>query len=255
MLGMVSALQRGLDVLSCFEPLNRPLSHAELTRKTCLPKATLTRMVNTLAGADLLFIDPLTEKYSLGPRVVTWSNAYVNSFDVRAVARPLMHELSEKTGHSVYLAIASDLDMVIIEVARSQAGMLMTRLDVGSRVPMSTSALGRAYLMTLDEKERTSLFQKMALTHGPHWSNFHQQILSSMRKAEKLGYCLSLGELYPDIHTIASAVRSPSGQTVVLNCGGPSNILTPKKIASLVGPALLETVNKLKQSIGQTNPA
>jgi len=247
--GKVLALQRGLDVLACFEPSNRPLGHAELARATGLPKPTLTRMVNTLTSAGLLRMDPQEEKYSLGPRVVSFSNAYVNSFDVRAVARPLMQELAQKTGLSVYLAIASDLDMLIIEVARSQTSMLMTRLDIGSRVPMSTSALGRAYLLGLEKSRREELMERMAQTHGVHWSSIRGHIEASLRKAKKLGYCLSLGELYPDIHSIAKAVPSSSGDMVVLNCGGASTYLTSRVISKIAGPALLETAARLSQAI------
>lgn len=249
--GRVVALQRGLQILACFEPHNRPLSHAELARTTHVPKPTLTRLINTLLGLGFLRLDPYSDKYSLGPRLISLSSAYVGSFDVRSVARPLMQQLAVDTGLSVYLAIASDLDMMIIEVCRSQTSMLVTRLDIGSRVPISTSALGRALLMAADEATRESLLQRMAATHGEHWSPILQKIEASLRKARKLGYCLSLGELYPDVHSIAKALPTPTGDIVVLNCGGPSTYLTGQRISKTAGPALLATVQVLAEAIGK----
>ncbi len=249
--GRVVALQRGLEILACFEPYNRPLSHADLARATHLPKPTLTRLVNTLLGLGFLRLDPSSDQYSLGPRLVTLSSAYVGSFDVRSVARPLMERLAIETGLSVYLAIASDLDMMIIEVCRSHSSMLVTRLDIGSRVPISTSALGRAYLLAADAETRESLLERMAATHGKHWKGIHQKIEDSLRKARKLGYCLSLGELYPDVHSIAKALPTPTGDIVVLNCGGPSTYLTEQRIAKSAGPALLDTVQVLTDAIGK----
>lgn len=248
--GKVSALQRGLDVLACFETQNHAMGHAELARTSGIPKATLTRILSTLASAGFLRYDSQSEQYSLGPKVVTLANAYVNSFDVRALARPLMHELAQRTGASVYLAIASDLDMLIIEVARSQKGMLLTRLDIGSRVPMSTSALGRAYLQSVDAQAREHLLERMALTHGDHWATIWKNMQASFRKAKRVGYNSSLGEVYPDIHSIATAMTTPTGETVVLNCGGPSMYLTSEVIERLVGPALISSAAKLRCAIG-----
>ena len=249
--GRVVALQRGLEVLACFEPHNRPLSHADLARTTRVPKPTLTRLVNTLLALGFLRIDAHSEKYSLGPRLVALSSAYVGSFDVRSVARPLMQDLAVETGLSVYLAIASDLDMMIIEACRSRTSMLVTRLDIGSRVPISTPALGRAFLMAADEATRETLLQRMSATHGEHWTPILHKIEASLRKARKLGYCLSLGELYPDVHSIAKALPTPTGEIVVLNCGGPSTFLTEQRIARVAGPALLATAQALTDAIGQ----
>lgn len=240
-------------MLACFEAQRRALGHAELARLTGLPKPTLSRMLTTLKEAGFLRLDAGSEKYSLGPRVVSLANIYVSSFDIRAVARPLMQALADQTGLSVYLAIAVDLDMLIIEVARSPASMLVTRLDIGSRVPMSTSALGRAYLLDLEDEARLALLERMANTYGASWSSVKSNIESSMRKSRKVGYCQSLGELYPDIHSIAKAIRLPTGETVVLNCGGPSNYLSPQMITKSAAPALLETVEKLTHAIGQKN--
>ena len=251
--GKVVALQRGLDVLACFEAQRRALGHAELARLTGLPKPTLSRMLTTLKEAGFLRLDAGTEKYSLGPRVVALANIYISSFDIRALARPLMQVLADRTGLSVYLAIAVDLDMLIIEVARPPSSMLVTRLDIGSRVPMSTSALGRAYLLDLEDGARLALLKRMEKTYGSSWASAKINIESSLRKSKRLGYCQSLGELYPDIHSIAKAIRLPTGETVVLNCGGPSNYLSPQMITRSAAPALLETVDKLRKSTGQKN--
>ena len=169
---------------------------------------------------------------------------------MRSVARPLMQRLAVETGLSVYLAVASDLDMMIIEVCRSHTSVLVTRLDIGSRVPMSTSALGRAYLLAADAQTRESLLQRMSATHGKHWKPILLKIEDSLRKAARLGYCLSLGELYPDVHSIAKALPTPTGDIVVLNCGGPSTYLTEQRITKSAGPALLATVQELTDAIG-----
>lgn len=246
----VTALQRGIDVLNCFVPVNQPLSHTELSRLTGLPKATVTRLVATLLHAGLLRQDHRSDKYELGPRVPSFSSAYFSTFDVRAFARPLMERLALDTDLSVQLTVPADLDMLIIEVCRPPTSMLVTRLDIGGRIPMSTSAAGRAYLASVDPGTREALLRRMEVTHGEHWGPIRKQVDVAIREAQRLGYCRSMGEFYPDVHAIASALHTPRGDIVALNCGGPSTLLSRQRIVNQVGPMLVDVTVRLGAVMG-----
>ena len=246
----VAALQRGIDVLECFLPSNQPLSHTELSRMTRLPKATVTRLVNTLVHAGLLRQDSQTEKYQLGPRLPSLANAYMSSFDVRTFARPVMERLARETDLSVTLAIPTDLDMLIIEVCRPPTSALITRVDIGSRVPMSISAVGRAYLAAVDQRTCESLLHRMEATHGEHWTTIRRHLDESLRQSRRMGYCHSMGELYPDVNSIAAALRMANGDVIALTCGGPSTVLTRSRIEDKIGPKLLDAIDELVQAMG-----
>src|SRR5688500_14435265 len=131
----VSALERGIAVLRCFTETRRVLTPTELARLTGVPRPTVTRLASTLVTLGLMQQEPGSERFMLGPGVVSIARVFLAGLDVRAVARPHMLALAEEVGGSVYLAVPDGLDMVLVEACRPRSTMLAPRLDVGSRAP------------------------------------------------------------------------------------------------------------------------
>ena len=60
-----------------------------------------------------------------------------------------MQDLADRTNCSVALGTADRSAMVYLDVAQGE-GPLILRLEVGSRIPMPVTAIGRAYLAALE---------------------------------------------------------------------------------------------------------
>jgi len=240
--GTVSALKRGIAVLNCFSGGARSLSNGELSALTKVPKPTVTRLAATLVSLGLLRQDAETEKYSLGAGVLSLAQAFLSGLDVRAYARPHMAKLAETFGGSVLLAVREGLDMVVIEASRARAPVLTVRLDVGSRLPLTSSALGRAYLGALELAERATLLDLLQPT-GP-------AIEGALRDVAAHGYSTSLGELYAEINSIATAIALPGGEWVALNCGGPAFSFPERRLREEVAPRLLAAARAIATEIG-----
>src|SRR5687768_11480402 len=157
----VAALEGGIAVLHCFLHGPVALSHGDIVRRTGIPKPTVTRLVATLMVRGYLR-QIGSERYALGPCVTSLARAFLSGLDVREAARPFMTELADRFKASTYLAVRDGPEMVVIEACRSHSTMLLARLDVGSRVPLAMSALGRAYLSALDGPSRSALLRQSA---------------------------------------------------------------------------------------------
>lgn len=248
----VSALKRGIEVLHCFSGGTRSMSNGELSRMTGVPKATVARLTATLVGLGLLRQDPETEKYSLGAGVLSLAEAFLSGLDVRAIARPHMTKLAEQFGGSAYLGVCDGLEMVIIESSRARASMLTLRLDVGSRLPMATSALGRAYLSALPVDERSRLLAKLEEKNPGDWPKLGQGVETALRDAAALGYCASMGELRSEINSIATPILLPVGDRIAINCGGPAFAFSEAKLRGEIAPRLLSAAQAIATEIGGT---
>ena len=64
----VTALARGLQVLSCFRASDKMLGNQELARRCGLPKSTISRLTYTLTKLGYLEHDPEVGRYRLGSR-------------------------------------------------------------------------------------------------------------------------------------------------------------------------------------------
>ncbi|TFY98639.1 IclR family transcriptional regulator [Ramlibacter rhizophilus] len=250
----VSALERGVAVLRCFTETRRVLTPTELARLTGVPRPTVTRLAGTLVALGLMKQDPVTEAYMLGPGVVSLARVFLAGLDVRAIARPRMAELAEATGGAVYLALPDGLDMVLIEACRPRASMLAPRLDVGSRAPIATSALGRAYAWSLPAPQREALLESLRLARGVDGEAAEAGLRRAVAEADRLGWCLSAGEFHREINTVAVPLIGPGGEPMALNCGGAAFVFTPERLRDEVGPKLVEMAKALAADIGGSVP-
>lgn len=248
----VSALARGIAVLQCFGEGTGTLSHGDIARQTRIPKPTVTRLVATLETLGLLRQAAESDRYMLAAGVLPLARAFLAGLDVRARARPHMMALADELDAAVYLAVCEAPDMVVIEACRSRSNALTSRLDIGSRVPLTLSAIGRAYLSALDEKAREALLQTARARAGSAWPKEATGLDSALREAILRGYSVSLGESHPDISAAAVSLHTPSGEIMALNCGGPSFRFTEETLRRRVAPRLRAAAERIAADIGGT---
>ena len=251
--GTVSALDRGLALLQCFSPEQRLLGPSELARLTGIPRPSVTRLAATLVAHRWLQPEPGGERYMLGAGVVSLAQVFLSGLDVRAAARGPMQALAERTGGAVYLAVRDGLEMVLVEACRARSTMLTARLDVGSRVPLPNSALGRAYLGALgdvDMPTRTQLVDSLRLARGSDWQALEPGLQAALAEHARSGLCLSLGEFHREINSVSAALVGPRGEVMAFNCGGPAFAFDESRLRGEVGGAMLAMVRAIAADIG-----
>ncbi len=246
----VSAPKRGIAVLHCFGDGARTLSNAEMSERTQVPKPTVARLAATLVSLGLLRQDAETERYSLGAGVLSLASMFLSSLDVRMLARPHMARLADNFGGTVFLAVRDGLEMVLIEACRARSSLLTLRLDVGSRLPIATSALGRAYLSALPQPERAQLLDELQRENAGEWHRLRAGVEQAMRDGAAHGYCASLGELRTEINSIAAPLTLPGGETVALNCGGPAFAFPETRLRTEIAPRLLAAARAVASEVG-----
>jgi DNA-binding IclR family transcriptional regulator len=246
----VSALDRGLAVLEAFHPERRVLGASELARLTGIPRPTVVRLAATLLRHRWLALEPGGERFQLGPGVVSLARVFLAGLDVRAAARGPMQALAERSGGSVYLALRDGVEMVLVEACRPRAAMLAARLDVGSRVPLPQSALGRAYLAAVGPEARAPLLQALERQHGSRWSALSAGLEHALADFARHGTCLSAGEFHPEINSVATALVDARGEVLALNAGGPAFAFDAQRLRTEVAPALRAAAQEIAAAIG-----
>ncbi len=218
-----------------------------------MPRPTVTRLAATLVAQGLLKQDPETERFFLGPGVVALARSFLAHLDIRAVARPYMRDLADSLGGSSYLAVCDGLDMVLIEIARSRASALRSTHELGSRIALAESALGRAYLSLLaqvDPGAHERVMGELQRRSGAVWAQQKQQLDEARRQYQEYGYCVSLGGVAAEIHSVAVPISSGYLAPLALNVGGPAFSFTKDYIHHTVAPALLRAAESIRLETG-----
>ncbi|WP_198666187.1 IclR family transcriptional regulator [Tropicimonas sp. IMCC34043] len=243
---MNTALVRGLSVLKAFGPDNRPIGNAEIAQRVNLPKATVSRMTFTLSELGYLNYDADIGRYSLGPGVLTLGYDVMAQMDIRDIARPYMQELADYADASVYLGVPHGVEFIYVEACRTP-GSMAVRLGVGSRIPVATTGMGRAYLAALPEEECEALLDRARESYGEAWSGIEAKTLAAIAAAKERGYGLSGGDWISEAHSAGAVIRRADGRPVyAINVGGLRSIVTTARLEGDLGPRLLGVARQIE---------
>lgn len=246
----VTALARGLDVLACFRSGDRSLGNQEIARRCRLPKSTVSRLTYTLTRLGYLHHVDETGKYRLGTATLGLGSVMLSRLDVRQVARPLMQELATFSKAMVSLGTRDKLSMIYVENCRSEAALTLA-LDVGSRIPLATTAMGRAYLAVVPDIERVDLLERIREADPKAWPKVRKGIEQALAEYRETGCCTSFGDWQEDVNAIAAAFRPGGGlPPMAINCGGPAFNLSSEFLLREVRPHLLDLVRRVEYLLG-----
>ena len=249
----VTALARGLDVLSCFRSGDKLLGNQELAERSQLPKSTVSRLTYTLTKLGYLHYEEAAGKYRLGTATMALGSAMLSKLDIRQLARPLMQELADFSSATVSLGMRDRLSMLYLENCRSQAPLTL-RLDVGARIPIAETAMGRAYLAFAAAGERQEILERVRDADPTSWPRVQQDIAQTLAEHQRLGCCTSFGDWQPEVNAIALAFKPVDGATTLsINCGGPAFKLSRKFLLAEVQPRLTELVGRLQHMLGASH--
>jgi DNA-binding IclR family transcriptional regulator len=244
----ISALSRGIRVLRAFRFGDSVLTNGDLAERTNIPKPTISRITTTLTDLGCLNYIEALEAYKLGGASIAIGHVASANFDLLQSARPLMQALAEDSGLTVAIGTLEKNRMLYMEACQGPA-LIALQLKVGSRLPLFTSAMGRAYLAMLSVESREQLAEKYGPQNPVERENSLRAVERASVELDKRGFCVVVGEWYPDINGLAAPVRAIEGN-FVLDCGGPAYTLTPKRMSDEVGPRLADIAKHIGMNSG-----
>jgi len=241
----ITALARGLEVLACFRSADKGLTNHQIAQRCDLPKSTVTRFTYTLTRLGYL-VQESGGRYVLGTATLGLGAAMLSRLDIRQMARPMMQELAEFSGTTVSIAVRDRLSMIYIEVCRSTAALALA-LQVGSRMPLAISAIGRAYLVRASEQERQDILERYREIDELAYQAVLEAIERGTRDYAQYGCTTSFGEWQKDVNGIAVGFYPIGGnQLMSINCGGPSSSVSEQFLLDEVRPRLIEIAARLE---------
>lgn len=242
----VVALARGLEVLRVFRARDGMLGNHEIAERTGLPKPTVSRLTYTLTELGYLSHMPRFSKYKLAPAAMALGYTALAHIGIRHIARPYMQGLADYAKASVALGGRDRLGVIYIQHCLSSS-ILKVRLDVGSRIPIQTTAIGRALIAVMPDNERKTLFESLTERCGADWPKTLEGIERSMEDVRLSGFTTSIGEWQPDVNGVAVPLVMPDGSGIyAFNCGAPAFSLTRDKLEKDIGPRLLDVVRTVE---------
>lgn len=115
------------------------------------------KLAVTLVSAGCLRQQADSERFTLGAGVMELGRAELRKFDLRSHARLHLAAVAEFAGAAVHMDAREGLDIVFIDAIWALSAVILSNLDVGLRLAISSSALGHVYTAALDAYARADL--------------------------------------------------------------------------------------------------
>ena len=245
----VTALARGLHVLQCFKSGEERLGNQELADRCSLPKSTVSRLIYTLTKLGFLHQVEESGRYRLGMATLTLGGTTLSRLDVKEIGRPLMQELANATGCMVALGMRDGMSMLYIETCRSHSFVTLN-LNLGSRIPVATTAMGRACIAAMKPSARRALEERIRLSDPTSWPHIEAGIHTAIAELEELGCCRSFGDWRNEVHAIATPVKVGRAMPLmVVSASGPAQAMLAEFFMREVRPKLLATVREIERGL------
>jgi len=175
--------------------------------------------------------------------------AALANLGIRHVSDPYRDKLMRDTGGAVAIGARDRLSMIYFGQSRSEltVGVL---LDVGSRVPIATTAMGRAYLWALADDERAQLLRDIRENAGSRWPKIRDGIDRAGEMIARHGFAISAGEWHDDIHAAGVALQLNDGTgPYAFNCGAPAFKFSEDRLINDIGPRLVAMVRNIEKAM------
>ena len=162
----IRALNRGLEVLTELNRLERAAINT-LASAVGLPRTTTYRILETLRLAGYVERDTHDDCYRPTIMVRSLSEGFDDEAMVAHIAKPHLAALCASIVWPIAIATPAGTSMVIRETTDHQSPLALEQYGAGIRVPMLTSAAGRAYLAYCTAQQRETLLEILARSSQP----------------------------------------------------------------------------------------
>ncbi len=253
----VQSLDRALDILEELGSAGGEISLSELSEHVGLHVSTVHRLLSVLVRRGYARQRGPSGRYALGPQVLTLSSSAVGAgqFDLRSDARPVLRELTQRSGETSNLVGMFDDSVVYLEQVASRH-MVRMFTQVGTRAPAYCTAAGKAMLAFRPIPELEAYLARTPFEqHTPHTLASAAALRDALDAVRATGYALDEGEMEEGVRCVAAPILDSAGHPQAsLSISGPAARFTGERVRQTV-PALLDAARELSARLGWRFPS
>ncbi len=213
----VSTVQRAVAVLAALADSAEDLGNNEIARRTGVNPSTVSRLLSTLADADLVLRTSENGRFRLGPRLVELGNAALARVDLRQLGRPHLMALTAGTGETSTLSIPTGESTITVDFVQSPSSVRSVA-EVGRPSVTHATATGKVFLAYAGPMPAGPL-----VAYTPHTITDTQRLIDEIQRSRHRGWAQAVGEREADLNALAAPVLDSGGGLVaVLGLQGPA---------------------------------
>jgi DNA-binding IclR family transcriptional regulator len=216
----VKSAERALAILDLFARERRPLQARTVQTSLGYPASSTIGLLKTLMRAGHLRFDRRTKLYVPTLRVVMLGDWIRETPLGSDRLRRALDRVVERTGETAFLSTPNDVAMQVTHIVRGPQPITLN-VTPGVTVPMTTSAVGHAFLATRAERELTALLRRIRRVAPETLDVDTAPLRAGLVAVKRRGWAAAY-DVLPGVGAVATALPAGPGEAVSVICvGGP----------------------------------
>lgn len=244
---------RTIDIIDFVSSRSKPVTLTEISRALQIPKSSALEILNTLSSKHIIDIrDDGNKTVKLSWKLLEMTATVLSRNDLHQEAQSYLEELSQQTGETVFLAVEDKGEMVYLNKVEGPS-MIRATAVLGSRIPMHSGALGKAFLAALPDsriKEITGGGELQSYTRNT--ITHHQDLLQEIERIRKQGYAVDNQEYVLDIFCLGAPVYNQQNHPIASISIATQAYKMDKEKKSLYAGLLVRAALSLSKRLGFT---
>lgn len=249
---MIQSLLKAVDLLEAFSIRNSRYTLAELAERTGYPKTTIHTILKTLESRG--YVERVGESYALGSAVISLSQAAIANVEIRDRAAPLLRQMADELGESVYLTVPGKAHILYIYAIESSQ-RLEARSAIGDVAYYHSTSVGKAILAHLPPERIEQILDSVGLPRRtPTTITSRETLLEELERIKAQGFSTDHSENEPETYCVGAPVFDASHR-VVGSCSVSGN--SPRIVADELerhAKVVVSTADAISKRLGYMPP-
>lgn len=248
----VQSVKRALDILRIlsFSASSSGMRFSDIQAQSGLSKGTLHRLLKSLAEDGFVEQDSASRVYYLGLEFLSLGERAANRLDIRAVSRPSLQRLTDKTNDTVMLTVRSGLDAVCVDRIEGSFPVKVLTQNTGTRRPLGVGSGSLALLAALPDEEVESVLRKNAARLSAYPQVTVDIIRQAVQQTRAQYYAFNPGHLLKGMYGVGVTVYLGRQPVAALSIAAHHGRMAPERRRE-ISKALRSEADHINQALGK----
>lgn len=218
----VQSIRRAFAVLRALG--NGPLGVSEVAVASRIPKSTAARLLATLAAEGAVEQVPGERRYRLGPDLLAIASGLSETWDIVAIARPVLVDLAADLGEAAGVSIRDGWTVQYVDqVEPPNPNPVQVRDWTGTRIPLHAVSSGQVFLAQLPGPVLARYLAEPLEQFTPRTLTDASALIERLRDVRRDGHAWVRDEYSDGISSVAAPIADARAEIVAaVHVHGPS---------------------------------
>jgi DNA-binding IclR family transcriptional regulator len=218
----VQSIRRAFAVLRALG--DGPLGVSEVAQACRIPKSTAARLLAALAAEGAVEQVPGERRYRLGPDLLAIAHGLGETWDIVAIARPVLVDLAAELGEAAGVSVRDGWTVQYVDqVEPPNPNPVAVRDWTGTRIALHAVSSGQVFLAQLTAPVLSRYLAEPLEQFTPHTLTDAPALLERLRQVRRDGHAWVRDEYAIGISSVAAAVADARAEVVAaVHVHGPS---------------------------------